>query len=62
MSFRRIVLLTLVVACLVVPVVAIAAEVFGSSGHGTSSELVCSQPTDPCQLPKSAAFPSAASP
>jgi ABC-type Fe3+ transport system permease subunit len=58
---RRAALLTLVVVCLVVPVVAIALEAFGSHGNGgTSSELVCSQATDPCQLPKS--VESAASP
>jgi ABC-type Fe3+ transport system permease subunit len=51
---RRIALLTLVVACLVVPVVAVAMQAFGPHGSGTSSELVCSQTTDPCQLPKSA--------
>ena len=51
---RRAALLTLVVVCLVVPVVAIALEAFGSHGSGTFSELVCSQATDPCQLPKSA--------
>jgi hypothetical protein len=60
---RRAALLTLVAACLAVPVAAIALEAFGPHGvgtGGTSSELVCSQTTDPCQLPKSAA--SAASP
>ena len=51
---RRIALLTLVVACLVVPVVAVAVQAFGSHGSGASSELVCSQTTNPCQLPKSA--------
>jgi hypothetical protein len=51
---RRAALLTLVVLCLVVPVVAIALEAFGPHGNGTSSELVCSQATEPCQLPKSA--------
>jgi hypothetical protein len=54
---RRVALLTLLVACLVVPVVAIAATAFGSHGQGTSSELVCSQTSNPCQLPKSAASP-----
>ena len=57
MTFRRIALLTLVVACLVIPVVAITIEAFGSHSQGTSSELVCSEPTDPCQLPTSAASP-----
>jgi hypothetical protein len=54
---RRVVLLALVVGCLAAPVIAIAVETFDSHGGGTSSELVCSQPTDPCQLPRSAASP-----
>jgi hypothetical protein len=52
---RRVALLTLLVACLVVPVVAVAVNAFGSHGQGgggASSELVCSQATTPCQLPK----------
>jgi len=54
---RRAILLTLVLGALLVPVVAIAANAFGAHSQGSSSELVCSQTSNPCQLPNSAASP-----
>ena len=54
---RRAILLSLVLGALLVPVVVIAANALGSHNQGSSSELVCSQTSNPCQLPKSAASP-----
>lgn len=54
---RRLILLALVVAFLVVPVVAVALNVFSSQSQSTQSPLVCSVATDPCQLPPSAVSP-----
>jgi hypothetical protein len=54
---RRLVLAALVVGFLVVPVVAVAVDVFSSQSQSTQSPLACSEVTTPCQLPPSVESP-----
>jgi len=49
---RRVFLLALVGACLVVPVVAIALNTLGPQSQNTATQLACSDPTTPCALPQ----------
>ena len=48
---RRLGLLVLVIGCLVVPVVSIAANALGSRRQG-SAQADCADPTTPCALPQ----------
>jgi hypothetical protein len=48
---RRVGLLVLIVCCLIIPVVSIAAHVI-DSGRRAPTQTVCPDPTTPCELPQ----------